>query len=233
MGYNPSYGGQFRGLQASTQKSTGAANTWKGKGAGGGAAGGGASGSAGGTGSPGDASAEPGEKVIVTLGGLKQVRLDEIKEDDERYFIVVGLFEGDDLNTIVNRTRHRTKPVKGQLIAGNYICAFAGEKLILPVVDPSKRFILYICAVTIKNGADEQGKSFKDISLMGIGFSQPFEVNVCKKYQHTTAELRLVEGGDPSINPGKIDVAIDVCKKDKGEALPADEEENIMAQFQG
>lgn len=25
---------------------------------------------------------------------------------------------------------------------------------------------------------------------------------VPQKYQHTTAELRLVEGGDPSINPG-------------------------------
>lgn len=71
-------------------------------------------------------------------------------------------------------------PVKGQLVAGSYMCAFVGEKLILPVTDPSKRFILYICAVTITNGTDDQGKTFKDISLMGIGFSQPFEVNVCK-----------------------------------------------------
>lgn len=116
-------------------------------------------------------------------------------------------------------------PIKGQLAAGNYMCAFAGEKLILPVADPSKRFILYICAVTITNGKDEEGKTFKDISLMGIGFSQPFEVNVCKKYHHTTAELRLVEGGDPSINPGKIEVTVDVCKMDKGEAVPADQEE--------
>lgn len=81
---------------------------------------------------------------------------------------------------VVNHTRNRTKPVRAQLVAGSYSCSFAGEKLVLPVTDPSKRFILYICAVTIKTEKDEQGKVFKDISLMGIGFSQPFEVNVCK-----------------------------------------------------
>ncbi|CDJ31661.1 uncharacterized protein EMH_0040350 [Eimeria mitis] len=171
------------------------------------------------------------------------VKLDAIKEGDERYFIAVGLFEGDNLNEdvrfyelaslqVVNHKRNRTKPVKGQRIGENYICSFSGEKIILPISDPSKRFLLYIAVVTISKGTDDQGKTFKDISLMGIGFSQAFEVNVCKKYQHTTVELRLVEGGDPTINPGKIEVAIDVCKSDKGEAVAEDEEENIMAQFQ-
>lgn len=231
MGYNPSYGGQFQGLQSSTQRSTGANKAAGTRGAGDGASGGRVSGVAGSS-APAPASTEPGEKVIVTLGGLKQVRLDELKEGDERYFIVVGLFEGDDLNSVVNHTRNRTQPVKAQLISGNYLCAFGGDKLVLPVVDPEKRFILYICAVTIVNSTDEQGKAFKDISLMGIGFSQPFEVKVCKKYSHTTAELRLVEGGDPNINPGKIEVSIDICKKDAGLSIPEDKEEYIMAQFQ-
>lgn len=60
------------------------------------------------------------------------------------------------------------------------MCSFSGEKIILPIADPKKRFLLYICAVTITKGTDEQGKVFKDISLMGIGFSQTFEVDVCK-----------------------------------------------------
>ncbi|KAL8455684.1 hypothetical protein Emag_000506 [Eimeria magna] len=252
MGYNPTYGGQFQGLRASAQKTSGTAKA--GAGAGAKAGGGGspsiASQGSGGQGS-GSASGDPGEKVVVTLGGLKkgttrmtsfvrvpfhdapftcacvlrQVHLESLNEGDELFFIVVGLFEGDDLNTVVNRTRNRTKPVKAQAVGGNYMCAFAGEKLVLPIPDPSKRFILYICAVTIKNGADEQGKTFKDISLMGIGFSEPYEVTVCKKYHHSTAELRLVDGGDPSIKPGKLEVAIDVCKTDSGPSVPADKEE--------
>lgn len=230
MSYNPRYGGQFQGLQASSQKPSGGGGSWNrsgdaGKGRGAGGAGDAPQGG-------GAASSEPGEKVVVTLGNLKQVRMDEIKEEDERYFIVVGLFEGDELSNVVNHTRNRTKPVKGQLVAGNYMCSFAGEKLVLPVNDPSKRFILYIAAVTITKGENEQGKIYKDISLMGIGFSQPFEVNVCKKYQHMTTELRLVEGGDPNVNPGKLDLTIDVCKRDKGENIREDKEENIMAQFQ-
>ncbi|KAL8275103.1 hypothetical protein Esti_000982 [Eimeria stiedai] len=212
MGYNPTYGGQFQGLHAAAAK------------AGGGGSAGLASQGSSGQGS-GSASRDPGEKVVVTLGGLKQVHLESVNEGDELFFIVVGLFEGDDLNTVVNRTRNRTKPVKAQAAGGNYMCAFAGEKLVLPVPDPSKRFILYICAVTVKNGADEQGKTFKDISLMGIGFSEPYEVTVCKKYHHSTAELRLVDGGDPNIKPGKLDVAIDVCKSDSGPSIPPDNEE--------
>ncbi|CDJ61141.1 hypothetical protein, conserved [Eimeria maxima] len=231
MSYNPTYGGQFQGLYATSQKTTGSGGTSKGPGKATGSVPGGAGGIPGSpTGS--GANTEPGDKVIVTIGGLKHVKLDEVKDDDERYFITVGLFEGDNLNEVVNHKRNRTKPVKGQRIGENYLCAFSGEKIVLPISDPSKRFLLYICVVTITKGTDDQGKTFKDISLMGIGFSQAFEVNVCKKYQHTTAELRLVEGGDPSINPGKIDVAIEVCKKDKGEAVPEDQEENIMAQFQ-
>lgn len=225
MGYNPSYGGQFQGLRGATQKTAGPSKTTGVKGA--------AGRNVASEGSGAGGSNEPGQKVIATLGGLKQVHMDEIKDGDEQYFIVVGLFEGDDLNTVVNHTRNRTKPVKAQLICGNYSCSFAGEKIILPINDPSKRFILYVCAVTIKADTDEQGKTFKDISLMGIGFSQPFEVNTCKKYQHTTAELRLVEGGDPSIIPGKIEVAIDVCKMEAGLPIPEDKEEYIMAQFQG
>lgn len=81
---------------------------------------------------------------------------------------------------VVNHKRNRTKPVKGQRVGENYICAFSGEKIILPISDPSKRFLLYIAVVTISKGTDDQGKTFKDISLMGIGFSQAFEVNVCK-----------------------------------------------------
>ncbi|CDJ46209.1 hypothetical protein, conserved [Eimeria brunetti] len=232
MSYNPTYGGQFQGLHGASQKTTGCGGTSKGAGkASGGSVGGGAGGPAGSPSGSG-ASTEPGDKVIVTIGGLKQVKLDAIKEGDERYFIAVGLFEGDNLNEVVNHKRNRTKPVKGQLIGDNYICPFSGEKIILPISDPSKRFLLYISVVTITKGTDDQGKTFKDISLMGIGFSQAFDVNVVKKYQHTTVELRLVEGGDPSINPGKIEVAIDVCKKGKGEAVPEDQEENIMAQFQ-
>ncbi|CDI86554.1 hypothetical protein, conserved [Eimeria praecox] len=231
MSYNPTYGGQFQGLYAASQKTTGSGGMSKGSGKGTGGVAGGAGGAAGSLAGSG-ASTEPGDKVIVTIGGLKQVKLDAIKEGDERYFIAVGLFEGDNLNEVVNHKRNRTKPVKGQLIGESYICAFSGEKIILPISDPSKRFLLYISVVTITKGTDVEGKTFKDISLMGIGFSQAFEVNVCKKYQHTTAELRLVEGGDPNINPGKIEVAIDVCKKDKGEAVPEDQEESIMAQFQ-
>ncbi|CDJ41863.1 hypothetical protein, conserved [Eimeria tenella] len=228
MSYNPTYGGQFQGLRGAAQKSSGNSGISKGAGK----AAGGASGT-GGSPAPCGGNTEPGDKVTVTLGGLKQVKLDAIKEDDERYFIVVGLFEGDDLNAVVNHKRNRTKAVKGQLVGENYMCSFSGEKIILPIADPKKRFLLYICAVTITKGTDEQGKVFKDISLMGIGFSQTFEVDACKKYQHTTAELRLVEGGDPSISPGKLELTVDVCKGDKGEAVPEDVEESIMAQFQG
>ncbi|KAL8430775.1 hypothetical protein Efla_004011 [Eimeria flavescens] len=230
MGYNPTYGGQFQGLRASAQKPTGAKAGGPSKAATGGSVGAGASGA--GASGGGATSSDPGEKVVVTLGGLKHVHLEPLNEGDELFFIVVGLFEGDDLNTVVNRTRHRTKPIKAQVVGGNFMCAFAGEKLVLPVSDPSKRFILYVCAVTIKNGADEQGKTYKDISLMGIGFSQPYEVNVLKKYHHSTTDLRLVEGGDPSINPGKLEVAIDVCKADSGPSFPEDKEEYIMTQFQ-
>lgn len=217
MSYNPAYGGQFRGLQAASQRNA-PANTWKKDG------GGAARGS--------NEETDPGEKVIVTLGSLKQVKLDEIGPEDERYFIVVGLFEGDDLNTIVNHTQNRTAPVKGQLVAGSYTCSFGGAKIVLNVKDPSKRFILYVCVVTIKKGTDEQGKTFKDIALMGIGFSQPFEVRYCKKYHHTSCELRLVEGGDPSISPGKLDTTVNVCKRDQGGYPISDVEENIMVQFQ-
>ncbi|KAL8452382.1 hypothetical protein Emed_001387 [Eimeria media] len=145
MGYNPTYGGQFQGLRASAQKTTGTAKG--GAGAAAKAGGGGptsvASQGSGGQGS-GSASSDPGEKVVVTLGGLKQVHLESLNEGDELFFIVVGLFEGDDLNN---------------------------------------------------------------------------------KYHHSTAELRLVDGGDPSIKPGKLEVAIDVCKSDSGPPVPPDNEE--------
>lgn len=101
---------------------------------------------------------------------------------------------------VVNHTRNRTKPVKGQFVAGNYMCSFAGEKLVLPVNDPSKRFILYVAAVTITKGENEQGKIYKDISLMGIGFSQPFEVNACK----VSKGLRAFCIQDASCEAGRV-----------------------------
>lgn len=84
--------------------------------------------------------------------------------------------------------------MKGQRIGENYLCAFSGEKIVLPISDPSKRFLLYICVVTITKGTDDQGKTFKDISLMGIGFSQAFEVNVCKVY---STAFQVVGGRRP------------------------------------
>lgn len=62
----------------------------------------------------------------------------------------------------------------------HWYCSFAGEKIILPVEDPEKRLLLYVSAVTVKHVEDANGKKCKDISLVGIGFSQPFSVKTCK-----------------------------------------------------
>ncbi|CBZ52623.1 conserved hypothetical protein [Neospora caninum Liverpool] len=212
MSYNPSYGGQFQGLNAARgglKKDT-------------------ASGAA-----KGDplASDLPPTKVIVKFNSLTFVSMPELKSPDRRDFFVAAVFENDDLNEVMKHKRARTRVFPGRFVGNVWNVDLKNSQMILPVADPSKRLRFYVCAISTTY-VEADGKRSRDIALVGIGYSDSFFMDKCKTYQSTVLDLKPVQGGDESIKPGKLELSVECCQSSHGPAIPPDVHDSVLEAFQ-
>ncbi|KEP62042.1 UNVERIFIED_CONTAM: hypothetical protein HHA_263850 [Hammondia hammondi] len=213
MSYNPSYGGQFQGLNA--------------------ARGGAKKETSGTTPSKGDplASDTPPSKVIVKFSSLTFVSMPELTAPDRRDFFVAAVFENDDLNEVMKHKRARTRVFPGRFVGNVWNVDFKNAQLVLPVADPSKRLRFYVCSISTTY-VESDGKRSRDIALVGIGYSDSFFMDKCKTYQSTVLELKPVQGGDESIKPGKLELSVECCQKNHGPDVPPDVQDSVLEAFQ-
>lgn len=181
-----------------------------------------------------DPDAPLGEKVVIKFGKLRDVTgLEDLGKSGKRSILAIALFANEDLKQIINQTGRRTHPVSAKYMQGGKLL-FAHldtEMLVLPIKDPMQKLMLYVCIVNEKE-EEENGKTFKSFSLVGIGFSEPLDVKTQKTLPNINLEMRVVEGGDPSIDPGSLGISLQVLPHDKGPNFPEDRKENVMEQFQ-
>ncbi|PFH37689.1 hypothetical protein BESB_000310 [Besnoitia besnoiti] len=218
MSYNPSYGGQFQGLNAA--RGAGKKEDPKSKGS-----------SSSMAKSDPLASDTPPTKVIVKFTGLTFVGMPDLKAPDRRDFFVAAVFENDDLNEVMKHKRARTPIMPGRYVGTVWNADFKNCQLVLPVADPSKRLRFYVCAITTTH-VEEEGKRSRDIALVGIGYSDSFFIDKCKTYFSSVLELKPVQGGDESIKPGKLELSVECCGDNHGPPIPPDTEDSVMEAFQ-
>lgn len=215
--YN-SYGGQFQGLHKPAAKPTPASPP---KASGGS--------KASGEKAPADKDGVP-TKVIIDLKSLKSVEMPEITDPNRRDFFVAAIFEQDDLNDVMKHKRARSSIVRGVFENGKWTSKF-DCKLVLPINDPSKRLRFYICAITATH-TEEDGKRARDIALLGIGHTDSFFMDKCQTYPVKEMELKKVEGGDPAINPGILELSVECCMSSQGPAIPEDIQDSVLEVYQ-
>lgn len=175
------------------------------------------------------ASPSPPSKIIIDVGDLKKVNMARLIDPSFREFVVVALFDNDDINGAMEKKRQRTKVVEGKFSLNVYSANFASHKIILPVKEEANFVRLYVSAISTEILTDDE-KTTKEVSLKGLGYTEGIPLKTCKTFPWKTYNLITAAGGDETT--ATLDVHVRCCKTNYGPEIPPDEEENIMKDYE-
>lgn len=175
------------------------------------------------------ASPSPPSKVIIDVGDLRKVNLSRLLDPSTREFVVVALFDNDDINEAMEKKRQRTKVIEGKFSLNVYSANFASHKIILPVKEGANFVRLYVSAISTDVQTDNE-KTTKEVSLKGLGYTEGIPLKCCKTYPWKTYNLITAVGGDETT--ATLEVHVRCCKSNYGPEIPPDEEENIMKNYE-
>lgn len=171
----------------------------------------------------------PPDKVIVDIGDLKKVNMSRLMDPSFREFVVLALFDTDDINEAMEKPRQRTKIVEGKFSLNVYSANFSSKQIILPMKEGAKFLRFYVSAISTEIQSDNE-KTTKEVSLKGLGYTEGVPLQACKTHPWKTHSLITAAGGDPTT--ATVDVQVRCCKLSFGPEIPPDEIKNILEDYE-